>query len=278
MSTDQIRPPLAVLGAGVMGGAILQGARAAGWAPADIVATAGTDAEAGEVTRVHGVAAGTDNGAAAAGAGLVVIAVKPKDVAGVLASIRGRLAPGTVVASVAVGLPTSFYEARLPAGVPVVRVMPNTPVLVGAGVCAISPGAHAGDQDLALVEALLAATGLVIRVDERDQDAVGALSGSGPAYVFYLVDAMAEAGVLLGLTRATALRLAVATVAGAATMLEESGEHPVILRERVSSPGGTTVAALRALDAGGVRAAFLDALTAARDRSVELAAGLGADQ
>lgn len=268
------RPRMAVLGAGVMGETVLAGALAAGWDPSDVVATV-LDAEHGErIAATHGVQVTQDNAAAVDGAGLVVVAVKPKDVAGLLAVVRDQVGAGTVVMSVVVGLPTAFFEARLPEGTAVVRVMPNTPALVGAGVSAISPGAFADDDDLGLVEAVLARTGLVLRVAEKDQAAVGALSGSGPAYVFYVIDAMAEAGVLLGLTRAVALELATATVHGAATLVLETGEHPAILRERVSSPGGTTVAALRRLDAGGVRAAFLDALEAAHARSAEIAAAL----
>lgn len=275
--TDFPRPRLAVLGTGVMGETVLSGALAGGWEPADVVATVRRPERGAELAEQHGVEVTQDNLAAVRGAGVVVVAVKPKDVAGLLAQVHDEVAPGTVVVSVVVGLPTSFYEERLPAGTAVVRVMPNTPSVVGAGVSAVSGGSAATDDDVALVERLLASTGLVVRVAEKDQDAVGALSGSGPAYVFYVVDALAEAGVLLGLTRATALELATATVHGAATMLRETGEHPAILRERVSSPGGTTVAALRQLDAGGVRAAFLDALEAARDRSAELAASLGGE-
>ncbi|KZM78289.1 pyrroline-5-carboxylate reductase [Cellulosimicrobium sp. I38E] len=279
--TDLPTPPapvperrLAVLGTGIMGETVLAGALAAGWDPADVVATVRRAERGEELAARHGVATTQDNVEAVRGAGVVVVAVKPKDVAALLAEVRDAVGAGTVVVSVVVGLPTSFYEDRLPAGTAVVRVMPNTPSVVGAGVSAVSGGAAADDGDVALVERLLSATGLVVRVAEKDQDAVGALSGSGPAYVFYVIDALAEAGVLLGLTRATALELATATVHGAATMLRETGEHPAIAREKVSSPGGTTVAALRRLDAGGVRAAFLDALEAARDRSAELAAAL----
>ncbi|MHA7132058.1 pyrroline-5-carboxylate reductase [Oerskovia turbata] len=279
MPTTQ-QPPLtptrrlAVLGTGVMGETILAGALRAGWSPADVVATVRRPERGQELRERHGVGTTTDNVEAVRGAGLVVVAVKPKDVAALLAQVSGSLGEGAVVVSVVVGLRTGFFEERLPGGTAVVRVMPNTPSVIGAGVSAVSGGAAASDDDVALVERLLGETGLVVRVAEKDQDAVGALSGSGPAYVFYVVDALAEAGVLLGLTRAVALELATATVLGSARMLDETGEHPVILREKVSSPGGTTVAALRALDEGGVRAAFLTALEAARDRSQELAAAL----
>lgn len=270
----ETRPRLAVLGAGVMGQTIVAAALNAGWSPDGVTATVLNAAAAARVGRDLGVSVGLDNAAAVRGAGLVVVAVKPKDVAGLLDTIAAHVEPGAVVASVVVGLATSVYERRLP-GAAVVRVMPNTPAVVGAGVSAISGGSRADEAALALVERLLASTGLVMRVDERDLDAVGALSGSGPAYVFYVIDALAEAGVLLGLSRETSLRLATATVEGSAHMLAETGGHPAILRERVSSPGGTTVAALRRLDSGGVRAAFLDAVEAARDRSRELAAALG---
>ncbi|KZM34700.1 pyrroline-5-carboxylate reductase [Oerskovia enterophila] len=280
-TTHQVDSPssptrLAVLGTGVMGETVLAGALRAGWQPADVVATVRRAERAQELEGRHGVTTTTDNTAAVREAGLVVVAVKPKDVAALLAEVSPHLGEGTVVVSVVVGLSTRFYEDRLPAGTAVVRVMPNTPSVIGSGVSAVSGGAAAGDDDVTLVERLLSRTGLVVRVAEKDQNAVAALSGSGPAYVFYVVDALAEAGVLLGLTRAVALELATATVLGSARMLDETGEHPVILRERVSSPGGTTVAALRALDDGGVRAAFLTALEAARDRSEELAAALEA--
>ena len=153
--------------------------------------------------------------------------------------------------------------------------MPNTPALVDEGMAAISPGSHCDADHLAIAERLLAATGKVIRVPEKQQDAVTAISGSGPAYIFYVVEAMIEAGVLLGLPRATATELAVQTLFGAATMLRETGQHPTVLREQVTSPAGTTVAALRELDDHKVRAAFITAMEAARDRSRELAGGSG---
>lgn len=262
---------MAFLGTGNMGEAVLAGALAAGVEPGDVVATARRDERAAHLAERYGVRTTSDNVAAVAGAHVVVVGVKPKDVGAMLDRVATALAPGAVVVSVAAGLPLSFFEQRLPAGTPVVRAMPNTPALVGAGVTAVVGGAAASEDDVALVERVLSGSGHVFRVAEKDMDAFGALAGSGPAYVFYVVDAMAEAGVLLGLTRDVARRLAVETVLGSAKLLDETGEHPVLLREKVSSPGGTTVAALRKLDDGGVRAAFLDALAAARDRSRELA-------
>jgi pyrroline-5-carboxylate reductase len=177
---------------------------------------------------------------------------------------------GHLVVSVAAGVPTARIEAALPAGVPVVRVMPNTPALVDEGMSVLSAGAHAGEEHLDEAEALLAAVGQVRRVPESQQDAVTALSGSGPAYFFYLVEAMVDAGILLGLPRALAADLVVQTALGSAVMMRDSGEHPVQLREAVSSPGGTTVAAIRELERHGVRAALMAAIEAAHARSVEL--------
>ncbi|NMR18771.1 pyrroline-5-carboxylate reductase [Cellulomonas fimi] len=264
-------PRLAILGGGVMGEALLAGVLASGWDVDDVAVTEPSALRANELSGTYGVRAADGNAKTVRRADVVVVAVKPKDVGGVLAEITDALRPGTLVISVAAGLPCAFYEERLPTGAPVVRVMPNTPAVVGKGASAISAGTHATEEHLALAERVLASTGLVVRADEKDLDAVTAISGSGPAYVFYVADAMAEAGVLLGLTRDRARQLAVQTIVGSAALLD-GGEHPVVLRERVSSPGGTTVAAVRELDAHGVRAAFLAAAEAARDRSRELAA------
>jgi pyrroline-5-carboxylate reductase len=151
--------------------------------------------------------------------------------------------------------------------------MPNTPALVDQGMAALAPGAHCDQEHLAEARQLLEAVGRVVVLDEKHLDAVTAISGSGPAYFFYIVEAMIEAGVFLGLPRSTATELVVQTFYGAATMLRETGEHPSVLRENVTSPGGTTVAALRTLDDHKVRAAFISALEAARDRSADLASG-----
>lgn len=266
---------VAVLGGGVMGEALVAAALRSGVPVDDLAVSERYAARATELAERYGVRAADGVVKVSSRADVVVIALKPGDVGGVLEQIAGALRPGTLVVSVAAGLPLSFYESRLPQGTPVVRVMPNTPAVIGQGASGISAGTAATDEHLAKAEALLAATGLVLRVPEQHLDAVTAVSGSGPAYVFYLVDALAEAGVLLGLSRAQALQLASATFRGAAALLDETGEHPVVLRERVSSPGGTTVAALRELDAHGVRAAVLAAAEAARDRSREIAAELG---
>jgi pyrroline-5-carboxylate reductase len=263
---------IAILGGGVMGETLLSGLLRAGRDVEDVVITERRAARAAELSERYGVKV-LQNTEAVAQAETVVTVVKPQDMASLLEEIAGAVRPGTLVVSIAAGITTSFVEQRLPAGTAVVRVMPNTPALVDEGMAAISPGSHCDAAHLARAEALLAATGKVVEVPEYHQDAVTAISGSGPAYIFYVVEAMIEAGVLLGLPRTTSTELVVQTLYGAATMLRETGEHPTVLREQVSSPAGTTMAALRQLDDHKVRAAFLTAMEAARDRSRELSSG-----
>ena len=266
---------LAILGTGNMGEAVLAGALRAGITPAHATATARRPERAAAVEERFRCATTADNVAAVRDADVVVVAVKPKDVAALLTQVGDALAPGTVVVSVAAGLSASFFEDRLHPRQPVVRVMPNTPAAIGAGMSALSRGTTASDDDVALVQEILSGTGQVVEVPEAYQAAAGALAGSGPAYMFYVVDALAEAGVAVGLTRAMSTQLAVQTMLGSARLLAETGEHPALARERVSSPGGTTVQGLRALDEAGVRAAFIAAVEAARDRTLEIAAELG---
>ncbi len=260
---------IAVLGAGKIGEALLSGLLAGGQAAGDLVFTERHPERAAELTSRLGVEA-VDVAVAAQRSDMVVVAVKPQDIAPVLTELAAALRPGTLVVSLCAGLPTALFEGALPTGTPIVRVMPNTPMLVGEAMSAISPGTHATDEQLASVEKMLASVGRVVRVPESQQDAVTALSGSGPAYFFYLVEAMIDAGILLGLPRAVAADLIVQSAFGAARMLRESQDHPVILREAVTSPAGTTIAAIRELERHGVRAALIDAIEAARDRSVEL--------
>ena len=208
---------------------------------------------------------------AAGGAQTVVLVVKPQDMGDVLEEIAPELRPGQLLVSLAAGITTAFIESRVPEGVAVVRVMPNTPALVDEGMAAISPGSHCDEAHLAEVEALMASTGKVLRIPEKQMDAVTAISGSGPAYIFFVVESMIEAGVHLGLPRTTSTDLVVQTLVGSAAMLRETGEHPTVLRERVTSPGGTTAAAVKVLEDHKVRAAFLGAMEAARDRSRSLA-------
>jgi pyrroline-5-carboxylate reductase len=207
---------------------------------------------------------------AALAADTLVITVKPQDMPALLDEIADAVPGDRLIVSVAAGITTSFIESRLPGELPVVRVMSNTPVLVDEAMSVISAGSYAGDEHLRRAEELLRPVGRVIRIPESLQDAATALSGSGPAYVYFLVEAMVDAGILLGMPRQTALEMVIQTVYGAATMLRESGEHPVILREAVTSPAGTTISAVRELERHRVRAAFLAAIEAARDRSREL--------
>jgi pyrroline-5-carboxylate reductase len=265
-------PQLAIFGAGVMGEALLSGLLRSGRRVEDLLVTERRPDRVAELRETYGVEA-VSNIDAALKADTLVLVVKPQDMGALVEEIAPHVRPGALVVSLAAGITTDFLESRLAAGVPVVRVMPNTPALVDEGIAAIASGAHCDEAHLAEAETLLRAVGRVVRLDEKHLDAVTAISGSGPAYLFYVAEAMIEAGVFLGLPRATAAELVIQTCYGAATMLRETGEHPSVLRENVTSPGGTTVAALRVLDDHKVRAAFIAALEAARDRSVELASG-----
>ena len=261
---------LAILGAGVMGETVLSGLLRAGWNPEQITVTDRRPERQLELQQKYGVVV-VENTDAAADADTVILVVKPQDMNDLLTEIAGSLRPGTLVVSLAAGVDTAAIEAQLPAGTPVVRVMPNTPAQVDEGMAAISPGTHADQGHLDRVSDILSATGRVLTLPERYQDAVTAISGTGPAYLFFVVEAMIEAGVHLGLPRSTASELVVQTMLGSAKLLRETGEHPTVLRERVTSPGGTTAAAIRQLEEHKVRAAFLVAVEAARDRSRSLA-------
>ncbi|GES02186.1 pyrroline-5-carboxylate reductase [Acrocarpospora corrugata] len=255
-----------------MGEALLSGLVRAGRRPGEIMATARRQDRADALRDRYGVRV-VDNAEAAKTAETLILAVKPQDMAALLAEIAPYVPADRLVISVAAGITTAFVEARLGAAVPVVRVMSNTPVLVDEAMSVISAGAHAGEEHLRSTEALLRPVGKVLRIPESQQDAATALSGSGPAYFFYLVEAMVDAGILLGMPRAAALDMVTQSIVGAAIMLRDSGEHPVILREAVTSPGGTTISAIAMLERHKVRAAFLDAIEAARDRSRQLASG-----
>ncbi len=263
---------VAILGAGVMGETVVSGLLRAGRAPAELLMSERRPARADELRERYGVDV-VSNTEAAAKADTLILVVKPQDMADLLDEIAPVVRPGQLVISLAAGITTALIEARLPAGVPVVRVMPNTPALVDEGMAAISRGSHCDEAHLVEAETLLRATGKVLRVPEKQQDAVTAISGSGPAYLFFVVEAMIEAGVHLGLPRSTATELVVQTMVGSAKMLRETGEHPTVLRERVTSPGGTTAAAIRELEDHKVRAAFMTALESARNRSRALANG-----
>ncbi|MGH3720246.1 MAG: pyrroline-5-carboxylate reductase [Pseudonocardiaceae bacterium] len=262
---------IAVLGAGKIGESLLSGLLKAGRSPEDLMFTERSPDRAAELEQTYRVRA-VDTTTAAHKADVLVVAVKPQDIDPLLTELAGLIDAETLVVSLCAGLPTALYERRLSDGVPVVRVMPNTPMLVGEAMSAISAGRFATDAHLELTEELLGSVGKVIRVPESQQDAVTALSGSGPAYFFYLVEAMIDAGILIGLPRPMVTELITQSAVGAARMLRETGEHPVLLREAVTSPGGTTIMAIRELERHGVRAALSAAIEAARERSVELGA------
>jgi pyrroline-5-carboxylate reductase len=260
---------IAVLGAGRMGEALLAGLVKSGHPVDRLWFTERYPERAREVAERHGIGR-VDVPDAAGAADVLVIAVKPQDIEPLLAELAPAMGAGPLVVSLCAGLPTALLERRLPADTRVIRVMPNTPMLVGEAMSAISAGRSATEEDLATVEGMFGTVGRVVRVPEAQQDAVTALSGTGPAYFFYVVEAMVEAGVLLGVPRPLATELVVQSAVGAARLLRETGEHPVVLREAVTSPGGTTSAALRELDRHGARAALTAAIEAARDRSVAL--------
>jgi pyrroline-5-carboxylate reductase len=255
-----------------MGEALISGMLRAGVPPSDVLAAVRRAERASQLRDAYGIEVVSAAGAAGR-AGTLVITVKPQDMAVLLEEIGPAMPDGRLVISVAAGITTSFIERRLPAGIPVVRVMSNTPVLVDEAMSVISPGTHAGEEHLRRAEELLRPVGKVLRIPESQQNAATALSGSGPAYVYYLVEAMVDAGILLGMARGNALEMVTQAVYGAATMLRDSGEHPVILREAVTSPGGTTISAIRELEKHSVRAAILAAIEAASDRGRELGAG-----
>ncbi|HEY3211080.1 MAG TPA: pyrroline-5-carboxylate reductase [Actinomycetota bacterium] len=265
---------VAFLGGGRMGEALVSGLiRSGGRSKDEIMITARREERVRELAELLGVGATLSNPEAVKWATTLILTVKPQDMEALLEQIREALTPDKLVVSFAAGIRTSFIERFAPKGMPVVRVMSNVPVLVDEAMSVISPGAHAEDKHLSVAEELLGSVGRVIRLPEKHQDAVTATSGSGPAYFFLLAEAMIEACILLGLSRDVATELIIQTMLGSAKMLRDTGKHPVELREMVTSPGGTTIMAIRHLEQAGVRAAFLNAIDAACKRSAELAIG-----
>lgn len=263
---------IAVLGGGVMGETLASGfLRYVTPAPQIVIAEKRAE-RAEELRRQHGVQI-AETVDAVRDAAVVVLAVKPQDVPALLVEVGSAIAPGTLVISIAAGIRTATIEEQVPAGVDVVRAMPNTPARVDRGVTGLSPGEHCSEEALALAERLLSSVGQAVVVPENLQDAVTAVSGSGPAYVFFLAEAMTAAAVELGLDRETATHMVNHTILGAATLLETSGESADVLRRNVTSPNGTTAAAISAMEELGVQAAVVSAMTAARDRSRELSGG-----
>ena len=270
---------VAFLGGGNMGEALVSGLiRSGGRSVDEITVTCRREERACELAERHGVTTTLSNPEAAEWAETLVLMVKPQDMEVLLGQIAGSVRPEQTVISFAAGIRTSFVEKHLPDRIPVVRVMSNVAVLVDEAMSVVSPGAYAEEGNLEVAEELLGYVGRVIRLKEAHQDAITATSGSGPAYFFLLAEAMIEACILLGLSRDVATELIIQTMLGSAKMLRDTGKHPVELREMVTSPGGTTIAAIRILEETGVRAAFLNAIDAARHRSAELAQGGDEDE
>lgn len=266
---------LAVLGCGKMGEALVAGLLAAGWrAPSDIVATARREDRLEELAELHGIPTTADNVTAVSGADVIVIAVKPQDIEVLLGEISPHVDTAQTVLSIVAAIPTNQIEALLAESVPVVRAMPNTPSVVHEGMAGIAAGRNAGQEHLDVASDVLGHVGRVVSVPESYLDAVTAISGSGPAYFALLAEAMIEAGILLGLSREISTELVVQTMLGSAKLLRDTHMHPVELREMVTSPGGTTTRAIQVLEQSGVRAAFLNAIQAAMERSQELARGV----
>ena len=265
---------VAFLGGGKMGEALVSGLiRSGGRHPDEIMVSARREERARELAERNGVAATLSNPEAVQWAQTVVLTVKPQDIEALLGQVADHVTSEHLVVSFAAGVRTSFVEKHLASTVPVVRVMSNVAVLVDEAMSVVSPGSQAEDKHLSVTEELLGYVGKVIRLPEVHLDAITATSGSGPAYFFLLAEAMIEACILLGLSRDVATELIIQTMLGSAKMLRDTGKHPVELREMVTSPGGTTIAAIRHLEEAGVRAAFLNAIDAACHRSAELARG-----
>ncbi len=263
---------LGMIGAGNMGEAILRGVlRQNVLARGTVIVSEPLLAKRQMLTKDLGVAAVDDN-AVAARCPNVLLAVKPQVIAGVLGEIAPAVNPDATIISIAAGITTGFIDKHLAGRGRIVRVMPNTPMLIGAGISAVAAGPRATDEQVNWTKKLFATSGHVVVVDEPMLDAVTAVSGSGPAYFFYLIEAMIAAGVAEGLDADVACQLAVQTCLGAGKLLAETSEPPEVLRARVTSPGGTTQRAIETLDADGVKAAMVKAIRAAADRSRELGA------
>jgi pyrroline-5-carboxylate reductase len=263
---------IALFGVGMMGGAILEGLLASETFNDEIVVVEKREERAAELADVYGVKNLTDEAAAEQSA-TILLMVKPQDMSDLLGQISNYVKPGTLVISVAAGITTEFFENKLQTGVSVVRVMPNTPALVGEGMSVLSAGKNCTKEALANAEVIMASIGKTLIVDESLQNSVTAVSGSGPAYIFYVAEAMIAAGQKLGLSEDAAHELTVQTIVGAATMLRDANKSPETLRQNVTSPNGTTARAIATFDEHKVREAFDAAMQACHDRSKELSEG-----
>jgi pyrroline-5-carboxylate reductase len=268
---------LGFLGAGNMAGALIKGLLHGNVLPAAQIAASDVKAERlDRLSKQHGIRTMTDNHALVRESDVLVLAVKPQVIDRVLTEIGADVRPDQLLVSVAAGVPIEALESRLPAGSRVVRAMPNTPATVQAGATAISGGAHAREDDLRIARELFEAVGRVVVLEEAQLDAVTGLSGSGPAYLMLIIEALADGGVKVGLHRDTALLLAAQTVFGSAKLLLETGEHPGRLKDMVTSPGGTAIAGLHTLESGALRKTLIDAVEVATKRAAELGAEMSA--
>jgi pyrroline-5-carboxylate reductase len=261
---------IAVLGAGVIGTTMVASILRSGHPADGLIVTERRPDRAAELRQTYGVAVTSNNAEAVRGAEVILLAVKPVDVWSLLVEIGRDVAPGAIVMSMVSGVRTTTIEAALPDGVAVLRVMPNTPAVVSCGMFGVSPGAHVGTEHLTRVVQLLESGGRVVIVDERHQDGVTAVSGAGPAYVFYLAEAMIAAGVATGLDADVARLLTQQTLVGAARLLDDTDDTPQELRRRVTSPHGTTAAAVAVFDQRGVKDALVAGILASAARSAEL--------
>ena len=259
---------IAVLGGGQIGEALVSGLVAAGFPAGDVVVTNRRTSRSRELEEAYGVVTSSDNEQAIEGADYAFLCVKPYAIIDLLESLHPS--KETVIVSMAAGLTLEALEAAVPQEVPVIRVMPNTPMLVGAGMSTLASGKAVTEEQTAQAVKLLESVGEVAVIADKDMDAAAALQGSAPAYFFLIAEALIDAGVQLGLTRDSAQKLVTQTVAGAGKMLTDSGRDPVTLRANVTSPGGTTAAALRELEESGLRGAFFRAAEACAERSKEL--------
>jgi pyrroline-5-carboxylate reductase len=265
------------VGAGNMAAALLQGLLRGGrFTPDQIVASDVRPGRLTELGKAHGIRTTSDNIALFRDCDVIVLAVKPQVIDTVLLEVGMFVRAEQVVVSIAAGVPLAHIESRLPSGSRVIRAMPNTPALVQAGATALAAGRCASSGDLEIARGLFEAVGRVVVLAEAQLDAVTGLSGSGPAFVMLVIEAMADGGVKVGLPRDVAQLLAAQTVLGAAKLLVDTGEHPARLKDMVTSPGGTTIAGVHALESRGVRSAFMDAVEAATRRSAELGRALAA--
>jgi pyrroline-5-carboxylate reductase len=262
---------IGMLGAGNMAGALIRGLLASGTVRAEQIRASDVRAERlDEISAEHDIETTSDNRALVSWANLVVLAVKPQVIDRVLDQIGEAFERDTLVVSIAAGVPIRALESRLPDGVRVVRAMPNTAAIALAGATAVAPGAHATEDDVRAAQALFDAVGRTVVLDETLIDAATGLSGSGPAYIMLMIEALADGGVKVGLHRDTALLLAAQTVYGSAKLQLDTGEHPGRLKDMVTSPGGTAIAGLHTLEAGGMRRTLIDAVEAATRRATEL--------